>query len=210
MTASEHEGPVEPLRGRCSANAISRRQILQLAGGAATVVALPSGAIGAVETNAEETFPMTSAQLTVNGQVHQLELDPRQSLLDALRERLGLTGTKKGCNQGACGACTVLVNGKRVLSCLTLAAMHDGASIETIEGVAAGGDLHPLQAAFIAHDGLQCGFCTPGQIMSGLGCIAEGHAGSPEEIQFWMSGNICRCGAYPGIVAAIADAAGRT
>nr|WP_137389308.1 (2Fe-2S)-binding protein [Rhodoligotrophos defluvii] len=153
---------------------------------------------------------MTSAQLTVNGQVHQLELDPRQSLLDALRERLGLTGTKKGCNQGACGACTVLVNGKRVLSCLTLAAMHDGASIETIEGVAAGGDLHPLQAAFIAHDGLQCGFCTPGQIMSGLGCIAEGHAGSPEEIQFWMSGNICRCGAYPGIVAAIADAAGRT
>jgi xanthine dehydrogenase YagT iron-sulfur-binding subunit len=102
------------------------------------------------------------------------------------------------------------LNGKRIVSCLTLAAMHDGAEIETIEGLANGDQLHPLQAAFVGHDGLQCGFCTPGQIMSGLGCIAEGHAGSPEEIQFWMSGNICRCGAYPGIVAAIADAAGRT
>ena len=152
---------------------------------------------------------MASIRLTINGQARQLELDPRQSLLDVLRETLDLTGTKKGCNQGACGACTVLLNGKRIVSCLTLAAMHDGAEIETIEGLADGDDLHPLQAAFVEHDGLQCGFCTPGQIMSGLGCIAEGHTGSAEEIQFWMSGNICRCGAYPGIVAAIADTAGR-
>lgn len=147
--------------------------------------------------------------LIVNGQPHQLELDPRQSLLDVLREELELTGTKKGCNQGACGACTALMNGRRVLSCLTPAAMQDGAEVNTIEGLAKGGKLHPLQAAFIEHDGLQCGYCTPGQIMSGLSCIAEGHAGSPEEIQFWMSGNICRCGAYPGIVAAIAQTAWR-
>ena len=150
---------------------------------------------------------MVSVQLTVNGQIRQLEIDPRQSLLDMLRGTLDLTGTKKGCNQGACGACTVLVDGKRVNSCLTLAVMHDGADIRTIEGLAEGGALHPLQAAFIEHDGLQCGFCTAGQIMSGVACIAEGRAGSPEEIRFWMSGNICRCGAYPGIVAAVAKAA---
>ena len=187
---------------------LSRREVLQLAGGAAYIAATPTGTTRAT-TSAEEAFAMASVKLTVNGQARQLELDPRQSLLDMLREALDLTGTKKGCNQGACGACTVLLNGRRIVSCLTLAAMHDGAEIETIEGLAEGDELHPLQAAFIEHDGLQCGFCTPGQIMSGLGCIAEGHAGSPEEIQFWMSGNICRCGAYPGIVAAIADAAGR-
>lgn len=145
--------------------------------------------------------------LIVNGAPREVDIDPRQSLLDVLRERLDLTGTKKGCNQGACGACTVLLDGQRIVSCLTLAAMHDGAAITTIEGLADGEKLHPLQAAFIAHDGLQCGFCTPGQIMSGLGCIAEGHAGSADEIRFWMSGNICRCGAYPGIVAAVAEAA---
>jgi xanthine dehydrogenase YagT iron-sulfur-binding subunit len=152
---------------------------------------------------------MSSVHLTINGQARTLELDPRQSLLDVLREVLGLTGTKKGCNQGACGACTVLIDGKRMVSCLTLAIMHDGASITTIEGLEQGGRLHPLQAAFIEHEGFQCGYCTPGQIMSAVGCIAEGHAHSPGEIKFWMSGNICRCGAYPGIVAAIADAAGR-
>lgn len=150
---------------------------------------------------------MVSVRLTVNGDIRHLDLDERQSLLDVLRETLNLTGTKKGCNQGACGACTVLLNGKRILSCLTLAAMHDGAHIATIEGVAKGEELHPLQHAFIKHDGLQCGYCTPGQIMSGLGCIAEGHTDSVEEISLWMSGNICRCGAYPGIVAAIEDAA---
>ena len=152
---------------------------------------------------------MTSVQLTINGRQHRLDLDPRQSLLDVLRETLDLTGTKKGCNQGACGACTILLDGKRINSCLTLAVMHDGAEITTIEGLATDGELHPLQAAFIDHDGFQCGYCTAGQIMSGVGCIAEGHAGSAEEIRFWMSGNICRCGAYPGIVAAVADAAER-
>jgi xanthine dehydrogenase YagT iron-sulfur-binding subunit len=152
---------------------------------------------------------MVSVRLTVNGERRHLDLDARHSLLDVLRETLDLTGTKKGCNQGACGACTVLLNGRRILSCLTLAALHDGADVATIEGVAQGEELHPLQQAFIEHDGLQCGYCTPGQIMSGLACIAEGHAGSAEEIKFWMSGNICRCGAYPGIVAAIEDAAGR-
>jgi xanthine dehydrogenase YagT iron-sulfur-binding subunit len=146
-------------------------------------------------------------RLTINGEARQLEVDPRQSLLDVLRETLDLTGTKKGCNQGACGACTILLDGRRVLSCLTLAVMHEGAQVTTIEGLAKGEELHPLQAAFIEHDGFQCGYCTPGQIMSGVGCIAEGHARSSEEIRFWMSGNICRCGAYPGIVAAIADAA---
>ncbi len=146
----------------------------------------------------------------INGEPRELSLDPRQSLLDVLRERLDLTGTKKGCNQGACGACTILVNGKRILACLTLASMYSGARIETIEGLEKDGELHPLQRAFIEHDGLQCGFCTSGQIMSGLGCISEGHASSPQEIQYWMSGNICRCGAYPGIVAAVADAARRT
>jgi len=146
-------------------------------------------------------------ELLVNGLPQRLELDPRTSLLDALREHLQLIGTKKGCNQGACGACTVLVDGRRINACLTLAVMHDGAKVTTIEGLAAGETLHPLQAAFIENDAFQCGYCTPGQIVSGAACIAERHAGSPDEIRAWMSGNICRCGAYPGIVAAIAAAA---
>lgn len=145
--------------------------------------------------------------LRINGELKELAVDPRQSLLDVLRENLDLTGTKKGCNQGACGACTVLLNDRRIVACLTLACMHDGAAITTIEGLAKDEQLHPLQAAFIEHEGFQCGYCTAGQIMSGVACIAEGHAGSPEEIRFWMSGNICRCGAYPGIVDAVADAA---
>jgi xanthine dehydrogenase YagT iron-sulfur-binding subunit len=153
------------------------------------------------------TIATVDVSLTVNGQPHTLRLDARTSLLDALREHLHLTGTKKGCNQGACGACTVLVDGKRINACLTLAVMHRGAAIETVEGLAKGEALHPLQAAFIERDAFQCGYCTPGQIMSGVACIAEGHAGSPDEIRAWMSGNICRCGAYPNIVAAISDAA---
>ena len=191
------------------ATSLSRRAVLQIAGGAASFVAVPGAEAQSASPNATTTVVKGSIQFTVNGESKKLEFDHRQSLLDLLRETLDLTGTKKGCNTGACGACTILVNGKRIVSCLTLAAMHDGADIQTIEGVAQDGELHPLQEAFIEHDGLQCGFCTPGQIMSGLGCIAEGHASSPEEIRFWMSGNICRCGAYPGIIAAVSDAAGR-
>jgi xanthine dehydrogenase YagT iron-sulfur-binding subunit len=145
--------------------------------------------------------------LRVNGIDHRLTLETRVTLLDALRERLGLTGTKKGCNYGECGACTVHVDGKRVNACLTLAAAVDGRAITTIEGVARGGELHPVQQAFIDHDAFQCGYCTPGQIMSAVACIAEGHAKSPDQIREWMSGNICRCSAYPQIVAAVEDAA---
>jgi xanthine dehydrogenase YagT iron-sulfur-binding subunit len=146
-------------------------------------------------------------RLRINGEDKEIAVDNRTSLLDMLRERAGLTGTKKGCDQGACGACTILLDGKRINSCLTLAVMHDGAEIRTIEGVADGKTLHPLQQAFIDTDAFQCGYCTSGQIMSGLGCIAEGHTGSDEEIREWMSGNICRCGAYTNIVAAVSSAA---
>jgi xanthine dehydrogenase YagT iron-sulfur-binding subunit len=145
--------------------------------------------------------------LRINGVQQQVSVDNRTSLLDMLRERVGLTGTKKGCDQGACGACTILLNGTRVNSCLTLAVMHDNAEIVTIEGLARNGQLHPLQQAFIDQDAFQCGYCTAGQILSGVGCIEEGHAGSPAEIREWMSGNICRCGAYTNIVTAIADTA---
>jgi xanthine dehydrogenase YagT iron-sulfur-binding subunit len=148
-----------------------------------------------------------SISLTVNGVRRDIELDdPRVTLLDLLRERLHLTGTKKGCDRGQCGACTILVDGRRINSCLTLAVSHDGADILTIEGVARGDQLHPLQAAFIAHDGLQCGFCTPGQIMSAIGLINEGQAGDdPERIREAMSGNLCRCGTYSGITEAVLD-----
>ncbi|MEU9082898.1 (2Fe-2S)-binding protein [Streptomyces sp. NPDC048357] len=145
--------------------------------------------------------------LTVNGERRSAVVDNRTSLLDLLREHLGLPGTKKGCDQGACGACTVLVDDRRVNSCLTFAVMHDGARVTTIEGLVRGGRLHPLQQAFIDHDGLQCGYCTPGQIVSGVACIAEGHARSREEIREWMSGNLCRCGAYTNIVTAIEQTA---
>ncbi len=153
---------------------------------------------------------MASVQLTVNGQMRQLEINLRQSLLDVLRENLDLTGTKKGCDQGQCGACTVLVDGRRVVSCLTLAVMKDGASITTIEGLAQDGTLHPLQQAFIDHDAFQCGYCTPGQICSAAGLIAEGKAKTVAEIRELMSGNICRCGAYSNIVAAIQQAMERS
>ena len=152
-----------------------------------------------------------SMQLDINERVHTLALEARVTLLDALRDHLGLTGTKKGCDQGQCGACTVHVDGARVLACLTLAAQVQGRRVTTIEGLAAaGGDLHPVQAAFLEQDAFQCGYCTPGQIMSAVACIREGHAGSDAEIREYMSGNLCRCGAYPHIVAAVRQATEET
>ena len=150
------------------------------------------------------TAGLIETAFTVNGEEVRLALDPRESLLDVLRERLVLTGTKKGCDQGQCGACTVHVDGRRVVSCLTPAVQVAGQDVKTIEGVAApDGALHPLQQAFVDCDALQCGYCTPGQVMSGLACLAEGHAETDDDIREYMSGNLCRCGAYVGIVAAI-------
>ena len=143
----------------------------------------------------------------VNGTDRTLTVDTRASLLDVLREWLALTGAKKGCDHGQCGACTVHIDGRRVASCLTLAAQASGREVTTIEGLSPNGDLHPMQQAFIDHDALQCGYCTPGQIMAAVACVEEGHANSPEQIREYMSGNLCRCGAYVGIVAAIQDAA---
>jgi xanthine dehydrogenase YagT iron-sulfur-binding subunit len=153
------------------------------------------------------TIPEVTVTLRVNGVDHQLRLDPRVTLLDAVRDALGLTGTKKGCDQGACGACTVLLDGRRVVSCLMLAAQCDGRQVTTVEGLSKDGDLHPVQAAFIRHDAFQCGYCTSGQVMSAVALLAEGRAGSDEEIREFMSGNLCRCGAYPNIAAAIREVA---
>ncbi len=158
------------------------------------------------DQQANATTPSV-VRVRINGEAREIAVDNRTSLLDMLRERADLTGTKKGCDQGACGACTILVNGQRVISCLTLAVMHDGAEITTIEGLERSGRLHPLQQAFIDEDAFQCGYCTAGQIMSGVGCIKEGHTASPAEIREWMSGNICRCGAYTNIVTAVANTA---
>lgn len=145
--------------------------------------------------------------LDINGDLYGLDIEPRVTLLDALRDRLGLTGTKKGCDHGQCGACTVHIDGERVLACLTLAAQAEGRTVTTIEGLAREGEMHPVQAAFLEQDAFQCGYCTPGQIMSAVACIREGHAGSDGEIREYMAGNLCRCGAYPHIVAAIRQAA---
>ena len=149
---------------------------------------------------------LSAVTLVVNGVKHELKLEPRVTLLDALRERLELTGTKKGCDHGQCGACTVLVEGRRINSCLTLAVMNAGKSITTVEGLAKGDELHPVQAAFVKHDAFQCGYCTPGQICSAVGLIAEGRAKTEDDVRELMSGNICRCGAYPNIVAAVREA----
>ena len=171
-------------------------------GGAVATVTLLQGCSDDTTT---DDAASTVVRLRINGEEREIAVDNRTSLLDMLRERAGLPGTKKGCDQGACGACTILVDGARVNSCLTLAVMHDGADVVTIEGLERNGRLHPLQQAFIDHDGFQCGFCTSGQIMSGIGCIREGHNGSPEETREWMSGNICRCGAYTNIVTAVSS-----
>ena len=194
-----------------SSTDLTRRELME-------VVAVTGGALAGGQLM-PEFIPEVRAQTTavpaaaldlvlrVNGTEHRLKLDPRTTLLDALREHLHLTGSKKGCGLGQCGACTVLMDGKRVKSCLSLAALVEGREITTIEGLAQGDQLHPLQTAFIERDAFQCGYCTPGQIMAGVACIAEGHAGSAQEIRDWMSGNLCRCGAYDHIVAAIQDAA---
>ena len=193
---------------------VTRRELL--VGTAAAGAALVGGQLmsGTVSPAAarEAGAPAASLDVTlrVNGIEHRLPLDPRTTLLDALREHLHLTGSKKGCGLGQCGACTMLMDGKRVKSCLSLAALVEGREITTIEGLATGDELHPLQAAFIERDAFQCGYCTSGQIMSGVACIAEGHANSPQEIRDWMSGNLCRCGAYDHIVTAIQDAARTT
>lgn len=158
-----------------------------------------------VDERFAELFEKIPLNLKVNNKPYALKIEPRVTLLDLLREQLHLTGTKKGCDHGQCGACTVHVDGQRVNSCLSLAVMNEGKSITTIEGLAKGDELHPMQAAFIKHDGFQCGYCTPGQIMSAVACVREGHANSKEEIREYMSGNICRCGAYPNIVDAIQE-----
>jgi xanthine dehydrogenase YagT iron-sulfur-binding subunit len=183
---------------------------------------------GAVEKTAKQDFEDISVSITVNGQPRTITVEPRMTLLDALREELALTGTKKSCDRGECGACTVHVDGRRILSCMTLAAMQEGKHVTTIEGLERDGRLHPLQAAFIEHDGFQCGFCTSGQIMSGVAVIEEAKAGWPSaatadvrnpftladlshaEIRERMSGNLCRCACYPNIVDAVAEAAGRS
>jgi xanthine dehydrogenase YagT iron-sulfur-binding subunit len=172
-------------------------------GGAVAALPLLEGC----DDSPDESETSTVVNLRINGEPREVTVDNRTSLLDMLRERVGLTGTKKGCDQGACGACTVLLNGQRITSCLTLAVMAEGADVTTIEGLERNGRLHPLQQAFIDDDGFQCGYCTAGQIMSGIGCIREGHTGSPEEIREWMSGNICRCGAYTNIITAVARTA---
>ena len=189
---------------------ITRRDLI---GTTAAAAALPVTSLAAAahaqpgQPAAAPDTVLLAVTLDINGQPHALHVDQRTSLLDALREHAELTGTKKGCDHGSCGACTVHVDGKTVLSCLVLATRAQGKRITTIEGLAQGGTLHPVQAAFLEHDGYQCGYCTPGQIMSAVACVSEGHANSDGEIAEWMSGNLCRCGAYTNIRAAVADAA---
>jgi len=187
----------------------SRRNFLKQSTLLTAIAFTPATAVNAPEARADEkfaeAFEKMPVKLEVNGTMHNLSVEPRATLLDILREQLDLTGTKKGCDHGQCGACTVHVDGRRVNSCLTLGVMASGKKITTIEGLAKGDELHPMQEAFIKHDGFQCGYCTPGQIMSAVACIREGHANSEMEIREYMSGNICRCGAYPNIVNAIQE-----
>jgi xanthine dehydrogenase YagT iron-sulfur-binding subunit len=204
---------------------LTRRTVIETGTTALLLTTLPRAALAAGPFDDNEPSPSpVQVELQINGHPHSLTLDPRTTLLDALREHLALTGSKKGCDHGQCGACTVLIDGRRINSCLTLAVMHDGQSITTIEGLAEGDRLHPMQAAFVEHDGFQCGYCTSGQICSAVGMLAESRRGMPSyvtenlaqpaaeltdaEIRERMSGNICRCAAYPNIVAAIKQAAG--
>jgi xanthine dehydrogenase YagT iron-sulfur-binding subunit len=204
---------------------VTRRTVIETGTTALLLTTLPRASLAAGPVDDNETPPSpVQVELQINSHPHWLTLDPRTTLLDALREHLALTGSKKGCDHGQCGACTVLIEGRRVNSCLTLAVMHDGQPITTIEGLAEGDRLHPLQAAFVEHDGFQCGYCTSGQICSAVGMLAESRRGMPSyvtenlaqpaaeltdaEIRERMSGNICRCAAYPNIVVAIKQAAG--
>jgi xanthine dehydrogenase YagT iron-sulfur-binding subunit len=204
---------------------VTRRSVIETGSATLLLGALPRAALAATPLDRDEPPPAAvNVQLRINGHLHSLMLDPRTTLLDALREHLALTGSKKGCDHGQCGACTVLIEGRRINSCLTLAVMHDGQPVTTVEGLAQGDDLHPVQAAFVEHDGFQCGYCTSGQICSAIGMLAESRLGMPSyvtgdlaqatvelsdaEIRERMSGNICRCAAYPNIVAAIKQAAG--
>jgi xanthine dehydrogenase YagT iron-sulfur-binding subunit len=205
--------PARPMPAADPGEGVSRRNFLA---GSATAGA--SSAFAGIAAGAREAAARPEAHdgtvrttITINGTEHALTVDPRTTVLDLLREDLDLTGTKVGCNHGQCGACTILLDGVRVNSCFVLAAAADGRSVVTIEGLAGpDGDLHPMQAAFIEQDGFQCGYCTPGQILSAIGCVMEGHAGSDAEIREYMSGNLCRCGAYKGIVGAIARARDET
>jgi xanthine dehydrogenase YagT iron-sulfur-binding subunit len=204
-------GSIEELLGQL--NATSRRTFLRRLASAGVTAALPATVLGETSAKSPEATPSAStapalsvpATLQVNGKSYAIEVEARTTLLDFLRESLGLTGSKKGCDHGQCGACTVLVNGRRINSCLTLAVMHEGDQITTVEGLAQEGQLAPLQEAFIRHDAFQCGYCTAGQLCSAAACLKEGHANTESEIREWMSGNLCRCGAYPNIIAAIQE-----
>jgi len=197
------------MREKTALPATGRRRFLigSALTGAAPLIAR-GGSAGAAETSlANDVRNPVGIELEINERTYRLNVDNRVTLLDALREEIGLTGAKKGCDHGQCGACTVLIDGRRQLSCLTLAVTAEGRNIVTIEGLdGAGADLHPMKQAFIDHDAFQCGYCTPGQILSAVSCVHEGHAGSPDEIREYMSGNICRCAAYPNIVAAVSQA----
>jgi xanthine dehydrogenase YagT iron-sulfur-binding subunit len=201
----ENENDKQHPRPRDESRRTFLKQSSLLTALAVTPPLLGKAAESQLDERAAAFFEQLPLSVEVNGSSHKVAVEPRVTLLDLLREQLGLPGTKKGCDHGQCGACTVHVDGKRVLSCLTLAIKTEGKKVTTIEGLANGNQLHPMQQAFITHDGFQCGYCTPGQIMSGIACIREGHAGSDDEISEYMSGNICRCGAYPNIVKAIAD-----
>ncbi|WP_405989954.1 (2Fe-2S)-binding protein [Streptomyces sp. NBC_00986] len=211
MSSELSESVVPPPTGASESTSGPSRRTFIATSAAVGGVVVAGGTLlaGSEEAAAAGAAPSSRVSLTVNGIRRTVTVDNRTSLLDLLREHLGLTGSKKGCNAGACGACTVLVDGQRVNSCLTLAVRLEDAEVTTIEGLAEGAELHPLQQAFIDEDAFQCGYCTPGQILSGVGCIQEGHTGSPEEIREWMSGNICRCGCYVKIVRAVEQTAGR-
>jgi len=216
--ASESEVPFESKADELDklsilGNPETRRKFIKQVAGTSAAIAIGPNLIGAASLDqidstsaAGATSDSVNVHLKINGKAYTLDIDPRVTLLDALRERLHLTGSKKGCDHGQCGACTVLVNGRRINSCLSLAVTHEGDEITTIEGLANGEELHPMQSAFIEHDGFQCGYCTPGQICSAVALLKENHANSDDEIREWMSGNICRCGAYPNILAAIKEA----